>query len=406
MRFRILGLTAAAVVAGALLAGRGAAPAAAQTARELFDFEQDTGGFIAVSMKDGQFGQDGDSTVALTQEKSAVKQGASSLSYAYKIEPKVLRLLSAETKLPAGTQRVEAWVRSTVGTHLVMSLREADGSSYDLGFFVAPHEWTRVVANLDEFRRAPDNADENNRLDAAQVSSIAFMDIANMLAFSEEVAKALPGLAGPRQLWLDDLRFAAAKAPLASGELKEGENAFVVDNFENGLVRWMFAKILFAGPTFEIFPPSASLRVLAEAAGPGMARTPVEPGGKGLRYTYTRAAQEAFALVCNLERVDLARADRLRLSINASQKSLLIIQIEEKDGSKYNHAIMPDDSVGWRNLDLDLKALALSDDSKDENGMLDPGQIKEISILDASAFVGGGQGDTTIDLDAISFRLQ
>jgi hypothetical protein len=52
--------------------------------------------------------------------------------------------------------------------------------------------------------------------------------------------------------------------------------------------------------------------------------------------------------------------------------------------------------------------MTLGQDSKDENNRLDPDQIKEISILDASGFAGGAlpSGDTTMELDAVHFTLK
>jgi hypothetical protein len=103
---------------------------------------------------------------------------------------------------------------------------------------------------------------------------------------------------------------------------------------------------------------------------------------------------------------DLSHADRLRLNLSMSQKSLILIQLKEKDGSEYTTTIMPENSVGWQNMDVALSDFTLGNDSKDENNALDPAQIKEMAILDGSGFAGQPAGDVTMDLDAVRFTLK
>ena len=229
-------------------------------------------------------------------------------------------------------------------------------------------------------------------------------DVAVLLSNNPEVAKLLPNLQGQRTLWLDDLQFSATSVPRSTGSVKEPSPAFVVDNFEGGSIRWTPARVVLAGaPAFEIFPAEVSLKVLPEAAGPGMARTPLEPGGKGLRFSYKRRPQEIYALVRSLEKEDLSKADSLRLHLRVPQKSLLIIQVKEKDESEYQFPLLPDDNAGWRELSLPLADLGLAEQSKDENNKLDPDQIKEITLLDASSFAQLPEADVTLDLDAVYF---
>ena len=82
------------------------------------------------------------------------------------------------------------------------------------------------------------------------------------------------------------------------------------------------------------------------------------------------------------------------------------MQVKEKDDSEYQYVITPENSTGWQNLDLPLSSLNLGDNSKDENQKLDPEQIKEVTILDASAFAGVGAAEVTIDLDAVYFTVK
>lgn len=392
--------------------GQGGSARAAAAPRAAYDFEDGEQGFAAVGIREGQVGPDADSRLEVAREKDLVRAGTGSLHYTYMVEPKVIRALSAETRLPADARSVRLWVRSSTQTTLVFSATEQDGARYELAFHVPAFEWTEVAANLDEFLPAGEGQGQKGPLKAERVVALGVLDLANALVNTPgDLAKALPNLRGQRQLWLDDLRFSPTSVAQASGALKTNAGeAYVVDSFDAGLVRWAPVRVVVANdaPFFEIFPANTSLKVLAEAAAPGAARTPVDPGGKGLRFTYRRAPQEIFGLLCSLERSDLSRAERLRLSLNVSQKSVLFVQLKEKDESEYQHVIEPDNSVGWHDLDLPLTGLTLGQNSKDENAKLDPDQLKEIAVIDGSGFLGAalGQGETTLELDAVSFKLK
>ena len=385
----------------------GAGAARAQEApRQKYDFEDGAQGFNAVMFKDGQFGADPAATVSSSKDLAKIGQGA--LAYGFKVEPGAMHALSVDAKAPQGSQAVSLWARSANRTALTMVVREADGSSYELPFYVPAQEWVQVSSNLSDFRPSGDSTDENGKLDVDQIVNLTVIDMANLLASAP--APLGNGFSGARQLWLDDLQFSKERVITTAGPVTVGtQKAVVMSNFETGVIDWMAVRVNVANgaPMFDLFPEAVSLRTLPEAAGPGAGKTPIEPGGKGLRITYKRGGQEIFGFVRSLERQPLpASADRLHLSINASTKSMILIQVKEKDDSEYNFVIAPEDSVGWRTLDLPLESLTLGGESKDENNKLDPDQIKEVSVLDASAFAGIGGADVTLDLDAVYFTVK
>ena len=384
----------------------GAGAVRAQDApRQKYDFEDGVQGFNAVMFKDGQFGVDTGATVSSTKDLAKVGHGA--LAYGYKVEPNSMHVLALDLKAPQGTRAFSLWVRSANRTCLSLVAREADGSSYELQFYVPAQEWAQVSSNLGEFRPSGDSTDENGKLDVDQITNLSVVDFANMLV---NVPPLSGSFTGARQIWLDDLQFSKEQLPVAAGTVTVGtQKAVVVSNFETGVIDWMPVRVNFANgaPMFDVFPETTSMRVLPEAAGPGAGKTPLEPGGKGLRISYKRGAQEAYGFVRSIERQPLpASTDRLHLSINASTKSMILVQVKEKDDSEYNFVIAPDDSVGWRTLDLPLDSLTLGGESKDENNKLDPDQIKEVSVFDASALMGLGAVDVTLDLDAVYFTVK
>ncbi len=394
-----------AAAAALAVAATAAAPGArAQGGPGQYGFNEEAAPFNAIQLKDGQLGADPNGAVKITRDQGQFKEGTGALAYTYRIEPNVFRGVAAEARLPAGTQSVRLWVRSSTRTILVLTAREEAGKDFQLQFMVPANEWTPLSANLDEFTT---EGGGTAKLQADQVRYLGVYDLATMLASSPELAKLIPDLQTQRTVWLDDLRFEAARQPQGGGLTQAGgKPAYLVDSFETGLVRWLPARVNINGPTFTLFPDNVTLRVAPEAAGPGMARTATEPGGKGLRFTYNRAAGELYALVRTLEGVDLSKATKLNLSMNLSRKSFFLIQVKEKDDSEYRYVVMPDNSTGWQNLSLAWSDFSLGDDSKDENNRLDPDQIKEMSLVDASTLAGQETGEVSLDLDALWFQLQ
>jgi len=61
---------------------------------------------------------------------------------------------------------------------------------------------------------------------------------------------------------------------------------------------------------------------------------------------------------------------------------------------------------GWKQVSLTMGDFTLADDSQDENGRLDPDQIKQISVADISSLAGGGEVDENrLWIDQVQFTL-
>ncbi|PYR70438.1 MAG: hypothetical protein DMF88_02795 [Acidobacteria bacterium] len=72
--------------------------------------------------------------------------------------------------------------------------------------------------------------------------------------------------------------------------------------------------------------------------------------------------------------------------------TVVVIGLIERDGSSYHHPVQmaPDE---WREIDLRLQDFSLAEDSKDENGRLDPDQVNALVIADAAGFLPDADGD-------------
>ena len=119
-------------------------------------------------------------------------------------------------------------------------------------------------------------------------------------------------------------------------------------------------------------------------------------GGKALALSSTFDAGKMSVVMRNARDIN-----RLTLSIRAMMRPAdILIVVNEEDGSSYNsvHHLEPRD--GWKKLDLDLALFNLGGDSWDENGTLDPHQIRNVAILDPGGVVGQ-RGDNVILIDDV-----
>lgn len=385
-------------------------PALAQ-ARTTFDFEDGTQGFMALTFKDGQVAEDPGVKLEQVKVKEQVKSGEGALSYSYKLENGTVRILVLPTKIAPDTKSIRFWVRSNTATTLAVILREPDDSRYSVNVTVPANDWSPVALNLDELTLSAGAQDENGKLDLDQVDSLTLFDFAWTFLASDALSKAIPNAAGPRQLLVDDLQLSTEAAPISTGSYKSGANEYhIVDNFESGTIRWMPVRANFAvtPPAIEFFPSDAPLKILAEAAAPGPGTSPVEPGGKGLRFSYKRAAGQAYALIFNLADRNLKGVHTLKMNLRVTHKSLIVVEVKEKDDSKFQQHVYPDNNTGWRSLSFPLLTLVQADDSKDENDKLDVDQIKEVAIIDSSPIMADSAppGDVTIEVDSVVFQIK
>jgi hypothetical protein len=118
-----------------------------------------------------------------------------------------------------------------------------------------------------------------------------------------------------------------------------------------------------------------------------------EEGGAVLELAYTPALAEFTALVAPVE-TGLGGGKSLHYWLRTTDYSLLVTVVTEADGSEYA-AIIASLPETWQEVALDLGAFGLGDDSSDENGRLDPDQIRSVAIVDATPFLAQAAAEET-----------
>lgn len=78
----------------------------------------------------------------------------------------------------------------------------------------------------------------------------------------------------------------------------------------------------------------------------------------------------------------------IRVWLRTDVTTTVVLGAIERDGSAYLHAV-PMSPGAWRRVEVAFASLTLSDDSRDENGRLDPDQVGTLAIGDAAGFLPG-----------------
>jgi hypothetical protein len=359
----------------------------------LADFEGDLGEWTAMKMGEGGVGADTDSKVSVVREAGAAKAGKGALSYTYDITPKTVRVLALQKPADlSGMKSLRFWVKCSEATAVVFGLGEASGASYQASAHCAAGAWQEVAVNLDELVVDDPAKDPNGKLDLDQVVSVTIFDIGGFLAMF------LPDMKGTRTMTLDDVVVSSKAVALTTGptQVTKVVPIHLVDNFESPVIRWLPISVDFTeGPKFNLF----------EAAVAVDKDVPDGGGKQSLKFTHPRKGKKIHGILRNLEKVDLKKATMLDLSVKASHDGTYFVAIEEKGGARYNMKI--ELLLGdWKTYSWKLSDFTLAEDSRDDNGKLDPDQIKQITIADVTALLGGSEADEVrLWVDNVVFTL-
>ncbi len=361
---------------------------------EVATFESDAEGWVGFKLEGGGVGEDAGSKVAVTHEAAHVKAGKGALAYTYEVAPGEMRVLALQRPFDlSGMKSLRFSVKCSHTTSVIFSLAETGGAGYQASATCAAGAWQEIAVNLDEFLVDEKGKDANGKLDLDEIGALHVFDVGGFLV------NLLPELKGSRSLWLDEIRFSSQPAPLTTGpaSVTKVVPVFLVDSFESSVIRWASISLEFSDPPkFNVF--DAPMAIDAEA--------PKEGGKQSLRLTYPRRAGKVHGLMRTVEKNDLSRATGLDLWLKTSHDGTYVVGVEEKDNSRYQKTVELKAGDGWKSLSLAFGDLALADDSKDENGKLDPDQIKQVTIADLSSLVGGGEAESVrLWVDQVQFSL-
>jgi hypothetical protein len=277
------------------------------------------------------------------------------------------------------------WIRTSKVAMLFAFVTERDGSRYNLPFTSLSDRWQEASLGLDELRLADDSSDENGRLDPGEIGAVAIADISSFLA---DAAKQVPFIMapdlGPTTLFLDDVSITAKPVEPRWKEITVGgQPALRLDGFERAPLEWF----VLAGKGVEV---EYDQEYKTE-------------GDYALRLQYDLPAGKIFGALTPLPSAAIAGAKQLSLSLMSEVATTLLVELKERDDSKYQTMVpLPADGK-LQPYAIPLSSMKLADDSTDENGRIDPDQLKELTLGDLSALAGGQPQVSTLWLDDVVF---
>lgn len=281
----------------------------------------------------------------------------------------------------AGGKSLVMHIRSTAQTAIMVALNEGDGSSYNCVFTSLPDRWQEVALDFSEFALGDRSTDENNQLDADQVSRVIVADNVRMQAgIADMVPIFVPPALSPRMLWLDDMWVDSEGTP---PRWVRTETGVQLDSFESGPLQWAC-----------LTSPDTELAYDQERKA---------DGDFSLRIAYNLPPGKLHVYITKLGAVPLEGMKVLGLSYVTEKATTLMLEIEELDGSKYRAFVPAVASGRFNQINLAVAKFKLGDDSQDENGRLDLTQTKQVVVGDLSALTGESVGKNTLWLDNITF---
>ena len=356
-------------------------------------FEGELSGWTAFKLDAGAVDADLESKIEIAQE--GAKAGKGALAFTYDVSPGVIRVLARQGPFELGGMKsLRFWVKCSAATALVVSLTESNGAGYQAPFSVSAGTWQEVVLNFDEFTADDPAKDPNGKLDVDDVASLSLFDFAGFLALL------VPETKGRRTIGVDDLRFSPAAAPLTTGvtSVTRVVPAHLIDSFESPVIRWAPLSVEFGDALkINLFDAALAIDSLAPPGG----------GRQALRFSYPRKPAKVHGILRSTEKLDLSKAGSLELWLRTSHDGSYLVNLEEKDGSRYDKVVELRAADGWTSFAATWGDFKLADDSQDENGRLDPSELKQVLVADATSLFGGPPVDEVrLWIDEVRFLLK
>lgn len=359
---------------GSLSRGAQAAPGGRDDSTIFLDtFETDVNGWTVM----GPHGH-----VGTTNESGKVKNGKSALAFNYRFD--VVATNPGELPIDAIIRPVmqglltkarafSFWARSDTNAPLGISLAEKDGGRYLATVWLPKNQWQHVVLTSADFSLTDgkdDPKDPDGKLDMDQVDSIVLLNLWEFLAVGAKEAPAaaalFPPQTGEHTLWIDD--FTASSAPpiydTPEPTLPTEKRGMWLDSLRRDTLSWV---------------PIGLVEMQLEKKAPTKFRA--------LRLDYTQENGKFTAVIHDLKNVDLSKYDHLEFDIASSKPSKLLLTLEEKNGARYTAVIDVAGSSMSSRKALYFANFKLADDSpKDPDDKLDLDQLKNLTIVDLTAF--------------------
>lgn len=318
--------------------------------------------------------------VSICTDPDNVKVGEGSLQFDYVPLAGQLAAIAVGQLSLAEARSVRLWLKCTEPTTFALGLSEADGDDYLLPVFTPADTWVRVEAALSDFQLSDEDVDENGRLDPSEVTTCLLVDVACFLLAQDDGQVMFPYMSEmPRMMWLDELEFSAeAVAEHRPVRRVGGESQVLVDDFGGSFVRWL---------------PVVQYDV-----------EQTEEGHLALRYELEDLALPIAGILTMIDGQRLHGAVAVHVRVRTQHDANLALTVEERGGARYS-APFGVPGGDWRDIRLPLADFQLDAETTDDNGVLDPSQLKMLGLVDVGGMLGGYTGPQQVVVDEIAMVL-
>lgn len=319
---------------------------------------------------------DPEAAVRLTNAPGAVHGGQAALEFTYTPRETVFPMVTGQGLGLPGARSLGFALMAAERTPLLYGVFEADGSMYSSFLNVPPGVWGEIRVSLSDLQLADESEDENAALDPDQVDRVFFADLSNLQG---EMGRALGWKTGPQTLLLDDVVLSADVVP---SRWQPGRDGGVVGL---AVTPGRIDALAIGGAQLEVVPVD---------------------GRPALQITYRIGGWRWAGFVTGLGSLPLADAAGVSFRARASADARVNVLLEERDRSRYASGADLAAGQGWQSVELPLAAFSLDEFSADENGRLDPDQLRVLVLItDTFTAAVDDQGKGEILIDSLALHL-
>ena len=273
-------------------------------------------------------------------------------------------------------------VKADHATSMLATVEEEGGGRFAAPFALLADKWQTIQLAPADFtlQTGGDNPkDADGKLDLSRVKNLSLVDFSQTFAQMAKVENSpFAGVAlGEHSLWLDE--FIISPTPLAAAKTEAGVS--VIDGFTRDQAGWIGVG-----------------DVTLERANDGAL------DGPALKMTYRQQAGRIAATIKPLASGVLVGHQSLNFDVVSLERAMLIVQLEENSGGKYNAVVEVPGLATFTPVNLKFVNFKAGDDSRDTNGKLDLNDVKQILVIDGAGMMKTREGNNTLWLGAVRAR--
>ena len=271
-------------------------------------FEKDAGDWEVISPTGTVTGK-----ISITHEAAHVKEGKGALQFDYSIKKGDLSALAVRVPLEtiSKMKSLHFWVQADHATSLLLVFAVREGGRYQVPIAVTPNTWQEVAVAPSDLMLNEDAGsppDPKGKLDLDHIDNIGLVDIDSFLVQNAGDISPYAIATGQHTLYLSDFVVNDTPLPTIPGTAGEVQ----LTPFTRPQIDWL---------------------TIGDMSVQKVTEKPLS--GPSMKATYTQKKMKVFGLIKQIPTGAFANAKQLGFAIASKRRSMLVVQIETKNGIKY-----------------------------------------------------------------------